>query len=213
MFLLFITDGGKYVCTMQQTDIYWLMSLHHPNSSWSSNTQWRVSAYQCHIHNDLYLFIRKIDLLNWEIPHLHPIRPYKDPVISPTGEIPHTLHSVLFTVIVSGMTSGNKNKYTSEYKSEFTHKPSFLPMGSSYSMPTHTPVLLNCVGPTNRTVPRLCKPSSAVSTSHRAPTGMLAWGYDCAISSSESFSANLPILFRCLYASTVSISNKLLSRQ
>lgn len=84
-----------------------------------------------------------------------------------------------------------------------THDPSFLPMGSSYSMPTQMPSPApNFVVPTNRTVPRLWKPSSMVSTSHLDPTGMLTSG--TAFSSGCSLSANLPILCRCLYARTES---------
>lgn len=51
------------------------------------------------------------------------------------------------------------------------HDPSFLPNGSSYSIPTQMP-LANLVGPRKRMVPRFLSLVSPVSTSHREPNGM-----------------------------------------
>lgn len=86
-----------------------------------------------------------------------------------------------------------------------THDPSFFPIGSSYSIPTQTPSPVpNLVKPTNRTVPRLWKSASVLSTSHREPIGIFSCGGAFDDSFSLSFSANLPILCLCLYARTVS---------
>lgn len=73
-------------------------------------------------------------------------------------------------------------------------------------MPIHTPSPLpNLVGPTKRTVPRLWKFSSVVSTSHRAPTEISTLGAGAGADWDwASASANRPILFRCLNARTVS---------
>jgi len=81
-------------------------------------------------------------------------------------------------------------------------------MGSSYSTPTQIPSPLPILAlPTNLTVPRLLKPSSEDSTSHREPTGMSTRGAGWE-GCGSSCSANRPTLLRCLYARTVSYITK-----
>ena len=84
---------------------------------------------------------------------------------------------------------------------ERTYDPSFFPSGSSYSTPTHVP-LLNFVVPTYLTVPRLLSPGSVDSISQREPTSMSTAS---SASGVASFCANRPTLFRCLKARTESI--------
>ena len=83
-----------------------------------------------------------------------------------------------------------------------TYDPSFRPIGSSYSMPTQTPVFAKVVWPTKRTVPRLWSPSSVDLTSQRAPIGMSTPVTGAGTVSDGG--ANRPTLCRCLYASTES---------
>jgi len=61
------------------------------------------------------------------------------------------------------------SEFVIEERKRYTDDPSFFPIGSSYSTPTHRPEA-NLVLPTNRTVPRLWKPGSVDSIWHLEPT-------------------------------------------
>lgn len=83
-------------------------------------------------------------------------------------------------------------RISEDIKPSETHDPSFLPKGSSYSIPTHDPDA-NFVSPTKRTTPRLLRPATDDSTSHRDPIGMLI--VDAVSSTGVSvFGANRPTL-------------------
>jgi hypothetical protein len=90
-----------------------------------------------------------------------------------------------------------------------TDDPSFFPIGSSYSTPTHVPGE-NLVLPTNRTVPRLWKPGSVDSTWHLEPTWTLT--SSSVFCGSSGFSAKRPSFWRCLCARTVSTGESLRER-
>ena len=141
----------------------------------------------------LHFVVVEVDFFNGEITHFNAIWFHEDSEIRFALKVPFPFHAANVMVSLVADDDDDMNG---------THDPSFFPIGSSYSTPTHTP-FAKSVGPTNRTVPRLRKSSSVDSTSQRPPTGILVTSGSSG-SSSVAFSAKRPILLRCLYASTVS---------
>ena len=146
-------------------------------------------------YNVLHLFITEVYLLHREVTNLHPTGAYKDTIIRLTSEISLSLNAINIPSRLSYHLSHSAQKLE-------TYLPSFLPIGSSYSIPTQCPAA-NLVGPENLTVPRLSSPASVDTTWHREPTGISTIAVVVSRSLTSIFGANRPTLFFCLYARTV----------